>query len=195
MRFRNERKNRLQSTQSGFLIQLIRNLTNDLAADKGRNDTQIIPMILTGGFSGNIIYGRSADKRKQINDFTKIREIHSFQYPVNLIRLKNGSDFSKLVQFPVPCPVWNFSEAREENSIDGLELHGWGAWPDPASWNDVIPLQKAVELKQLLATVPKDMPVFSPSGNFELGGRLKNNVNFYSIKDLSGKVWLILKTK
>ncbi len=91
--------------------------------------------------------------------------------------------------------VWNFSEAREENSIDGLELHGWGAWPDPASWNDVIPLQKAAELKQLLATVPKDTPVFSPSDNFELDGRLKNIVNFYSIKDLSGKAWLILKTK
>lgn len=49
--------------------------------------------------------------------------------------------------------------------------------------------------KQLLATVPKDMPVFSPSDNFELSGRLKNNVNFYSIKDLNGKAWLILKTK
>ena len=91
--------------------------------------------------------------------------------------------------------VWNFSEAREENSIDGLELHGWGAWPDPVNWSEVIPLQKAAELKQLLATVPKDTPVFSPSDNFELGGRLKNIVNFYSIKDLSGKAWLILKTK
>lgn len=61
--------------------------------------------------------------------------------------------------------VWNFSEARGENSIDGLELHGWGAWPDPASWNDVIPLQKAAELKQLLATVPKDTPVISNVDN------------------------------
>ena len=29
--------------------------------------------------------------------------------------------------------VWNFSEAREENSIDGLELHGWGARSDLAN--------------------------------------------------------------
>ena len=41
--------------------------------------------------------------------------------------------------------VWNFSEAREENSIDGLELHGWGAWPDPVNWSEVIPLQKAAK--------------------------------------------------
>lgn len=91
--------------------------------------------------------------------------------------------------------VWNFSEQREKTAINGLELHGWGAWPNPVNWDEVIPLQKAVELKQLLATIPKDTPVFSPSVNFELGGRLKNIVNFYSIKDLSGKTWLILKTK
>ena len=89
--------------------------------------------------------------------------------------------------------VWHFSEGGNSASTDGLEIHGWGARPDPMSQSNIILLEKVADLKQLLSTVPPDLPVFSPSKNFELDGMLKNIIDLYCVKDREEQVWLMLQ--
>ena len=55
-------------------------------------------------------------------------------------------------------------------------------------------METAGELKRLLSSLPGDLPVFSPSSNFELKGWLKNTAGFYCVKDGKGTVWLMLQT-
>lgn len=61
------------------------------------------------------------------------------------------------------------------------------------SQSNIILLEKVADLKQLLSTVPPDLPVFSPSKNFELDGRLKNIIDLYCVKDREEQVWLMLQ--
>lgn len=89
--------------------------------------------------------------------------------------------------------VWRFSNGKAMTSVNGLELHGWGARPDPADGSDIILLEKVEDLQHVLSTIPKDTPVFSPSNNFELGGCLENAINLYCVKDTENRVWLILQ--
>lgn len=90
--------------------------------------------------------------------------------------------------------VWNYSEETADVSRNGLELHGWSARPNPKSLSGLVLLETAGELKRLLSSLPGDLPVFSPSSNFELKGWLKNAAGFYCVKDGEGTVWLMLQT-
>ena len=92
--------------------------------------------------------------------------------------------------------VWEFSKEaskeESEGSIIGLELHGWGADPNPSDMNEIIGIETVGELKQMLRQVSEDAYLLAPSENFELRGNLERELTLHCQKDLTGQEWLLL---